>query len=127
MKIEKTANKNTINQNQPKELIHSIPSKVELEEKLLKEQEERERKEKEEEEKRLREEEEQRKKEEEEKLQEELRLKKLKELGIKASDVAKIEENKKKTEEMLKNQGTSLDELLASISNKPQGPRKKKN
>jgi translation initiation factor 5B len=98
----------------------------ELQEKLIKEAAEREKKEKEEEERRLKDEEEQRKREEELKLQEELRKKKLKEMGIKESDYAKLEENKKKTEEMLKKQGTNLDQLLESFKDKKKFARKKK-
>ena len=98
----------------------------EREEQLLREAAEREQREKEEEERRQKEEEERRKKEEEERIEEEKRLKHLKELGIKASDLAKLDENKKKTEEMLKNQGSSLDDFLNSLKNKPTFVKKKK-
>ena len=98
----------------------------ELQERLIKEQAERERKEKEEEEKRLKEEEERLKREEELKLQEELKKKKLKEMGLRESEYAKLEENRKKTEEMLKKQGTNLDQLLSSFKDKKFVPKKKK-
>ena len=98
----------------------------EEEERLIKEAAERERKEKEEEERRKKEEEEQRKKEEEIKKQEEERKKKLKELNIKESEYEKLEEKKKKTEEMLKKQGTNLDELLESLKDVKHKKKKKK-
>ena len=98
----------------------------ELEEKLIKEAAERERKEKEEEERRLKEEEEQRKKEEELKREEEERKKKLKELHLNEGEYKKMEENKKRTEEMLKQQGTNLDEVLKSINDRKFVPKKKK-
>ena len=97
-----------------------------MQERLIKEQAEREKKEKEEEEKRLKEEEERLKREEELKLQEELRKKKLKEMGLRESEYAKLEENRKKTEEMLKKQGTNLDQLLSSFKDKKFVKKKKK-
>ena len=98
----------------------------EEEEKLIKEEAEREKREREEEERRKKEEEEQRKKEEELKKQEEERKQKLKELNIKESEYKKIEENKKRTEEMLKQQGTNLDEILGSIKDMHHKKKKKK-
>ena len=98
----------------------------EEEEKLIKEEAEREKREREEEERRKKEEEEQRKKEEELKKQEEERKQKLKELNIKESEYKKIEENKKRTEEMLKQQGTNLEEILGSIKDMHHKKKKKK-
>ena len=98
----------------------------EEEESLIKEEAEREKREREEEELLKKEEEEQRKKEEELKKQEEERKKKLKELNIKESEYKKIEENKKRTEEMLKQQGTNLDEILGNIKDMHHKKKKKK-
>ena len=98
----------------------------EEEEKLIKEAAEREKREREEEERRKKEEEEERKKEEELKRQEEERKKKLKELNLKESEYEKIEENKKRTEEMLKKQGTNLDQFLESLKDMKHKKKKKK-
>lgn len=97
----------------------------EEQEKLMKEIEERERKKKEEEERRQKEEEERLRLEELARIEEEKRLKQLKEMGLKASDLAKLDENKRKTEELLKNQGSSLDELLNSIKERKFVKKKK--
>lgn len=98
----------------------------EREQQLIKEAEERERRQREEEERLRKEEEERLKKEQEAKEAEEKRLAELKKMGIKASDLAKLDENKKRTEEMLKQQGTSLDDFLNSLNQIPMGPKKKK-
>ena len=97
----------------------------EEQEKLMKEIEERERKKKEEEERLRKEEEERLRLEELARIEEEKRLKQLKDMGLKASDLAKLDENKRKTEELLKNQGSSLDELLSSIKDRKFVKKKK--
>ena len=94
-------------------------------EQLAKEEAERIKREEEEELKRQKEEEERRKIEEAAKEEEMKRLKHLKELGIKANEIAKLDANKKKTEEMLKQQGTTLEEVLNSL-NDIKVPYKKK-
>ena len=94
-------------------------------EQLAKEEAERIKREEEEELKRQKEEEERRKIEEAAKEEEMKRLKHLSELGIKANQIAKLDANKKKTEEMLKQQGTTLEEVLNSL-NDIKVPYKKK-
>ena len=47
-------------------------------------------------------------------------------MGLKENEYAKLEENKKKTEEMLKQQGTNLDQLLESFKDKKFVKKKKK-
>jgi hypothetical protein len=50
----------------------------------------------------------------------------LKELNLKESEYEKIEENKKRTEEMLKKQGTNLDQFLESLKDMKHKKKKKK-
>ena len=50
----------------------------------------------------------------------------MKELNLKESEYEKIEENKKRTEEMLKKQGTNLDQFLESLKDMKHKKKKKK-
>ena len=76
----------------------------------------------------MQEEEEERKREEAKRLEEEVKQKRLKELNIKESELKLIQENRKKTQEMFKKEGTNetLEEFLSSLKDRKFVPKKKK-